>query len=92
MSNILESRIEFKNGKLFRITVLVEFSRGDVKAIYVDRIPKAGYMVLHPSHELNTELLLEVAAYGVKRRDKDYMFPDWQGKLAEFRKNESKEN
>lgn len=36
MENILESRIEFKNNKLFRITVLVEFSKGDVRAIYAD--------------------------------------------------------
>jgi len=45
MENILESRIEFKNNKLFRITVLVEFSKGDVRAIYADTKPKGGYML-----------------------------------------------
>ena len=44
MYNILECRIEFKNHQLFRVTVLVEISRGDVRAICADTKPKAGYM------------------------------------------------
>ena len=75
MSNILESRIEFKNGKLFRVTVLVEFSKGDVRAIYVDTIPKDGYVFLLASTELNAQLLQNVANYGAERPDKNDMFP-----------------
>jgi hypothetical protein len=88
MENILESRIEFKNNKLFRITVLVEFSKGDVRAIYADTKPKGGYMFLKPNQELNTELLQEVAGYGSERNDKDDMFPGWHSKLSELRSTE----
>jgi hypothetical protein len=85
MYNILESRIEFKNNQLFRITVLVEMSRGDVRAIYADTKPKAGYITLKPNQELNNELLQEVAGYGSERKDKDDMFPGWHSKLSELR-------
>jgi len=47
--NILESRIEFNNNQLFRITVLVEMSKGDVRAIYADTKPKSGYFFLKPT-------------------------------------------
>ena len=52
MFNILESRIEFKDTQLFRVTVLVEFSKGDVRAVYADTIPKTGYMFFHPNDGL----------------------------------------
>ncbi len=85
MYNILESRIEFKNNQLFRITVLVEFSRGDVRAIYADTKPKNGYIFLKANQQLNNELLQEVAGYGSERKDKDDMFPGWHSKLVELR-------
>jgi len=88
MYNILESRIEFKNNQLFRITVLVEMSKGDVRAIYADTKPKGGYMSLKPNQELNNKLLQEVAGYGSERKDKDDMFPGWHSKLAELRSTE----
>lgn len=75
MYNILETRIEFQNNQLFRITVLVEMSKGDVRAIYADTKPKCGYMFLMPDQELNNELLQEIAGYGSERADKDDMFP-----------------
>jgi len=90
MYNILESRIEFKNNKLFRITVLVEMSLGDVRAIYADTNIKNGYMTLMPNQELSNELLQEVAGYGSERRDKDDMFPGWHSKLTELRNLEKK--
>lgn len=77
MYNILESRIEFKNNQLFRITVLVEMSKGDVRAIYADTKPKNGYMFLKPTQILNDELLQEVAGYGSERNNKDDIFPCW---------------
>lgn len=85
MYNILESRIEFKNNQLFRITVLVEMSIGDVRAIYADTKPKAGYLVLKPNQSLNDKLLQEVAGYGSERNDKNDMFPGWHSKLTELR-------
>lgn len=90
MYNILESRIEFKDNKLFRITVLVEFSIGDVRAIYADTKPKGGYMFLMPNHNLSNELLQEVAGYGSERSDKDDMFPGWNSKLSELRNTNKK--
>jgi hypothetical protein len=44
MYNILEARIEFKNNQLERITVLVEMSKGDVRAIFATTKPRGGYM------------------------------------------------
>ena len=85
MYNILECRIEFKNNQLFRVTVLVEISRGDVRAIYADTKPKAGYMFLMPNQELNNKLLQQVAAQGKERSDRDDMFPGWHSKLSELR-------
>lgn len=85
MYNILESRIEFRNNELFRITVLVEMSRGDVRAIYADTKPKAGYFFLLPNQEVNNKLLQDVAGGGAERRDKNEMFPGWHSKLTELR-------
>lgn len=85
MYNILESKIEFKDNQLFRITVLVEFSRGDVRAIYADTRIKAGYFFLRSSQELNNKLLQEVAGGGAERGDKDDLFPGWHSKLTELR-------
>lgn len=88
MYNILESRIEFKNNQLFRITVLVEISRGDVRAIYADTKPKGGYIFLQPNQELSNKLLQQVAGQGKERADKDDMFPGWHSKLAQLRSTE----
>ncbi len=77
MENILESRIEFGNNKLLRITVLVEFSKGDVRAIYADTQPKCGYMFLRPNQALNNELLQEVASHGAERHDVADVFPKY---------------
>lgn len=77
MYNILESRIEFKNNQLYRITVLVEISKGDVRAIYADTKPKSGYLFLLPNQELNNELLQRVAGQG-SEISKDDMFPGWR--------------
>lgn len=67
MYNILESKIEFKNNKLFRITVTVEMSKGDVRVIYADTKPRSGYIYLEPDQELNNKLLQEIAGYGIEK-------------------------
>lgn len=89
MNNILESRIEFKNNKLFRITVLVEFSKGDVRAIYADTKPKGGYIFLKPDQELTNDLLQDVSDYGAEISDKDEIFPGWHSKLTESPNSEN---
>ena len=89
MYNILESRIEFKNNEVFRITVLVEMSKGDVRAISADTNQKNGYMSLNPNQEMSKELLQEIAGYGWERNDKDDMFPGWHSKLKELRTTNS---
>ena len=88
MSNSVARRIEFKNNQLFRITVLVEMSKGDVRAIYADTKPNGGYIFLKPNQELNNELLQEIAGYGSERNDKDDMFPGWHSKLSELRRTD----
>ena len=87
MFNILESRIEFKDTQLFRVTVLVEFSKGDVRAVYADTNPKTGYIFFYPNQELNYGFLQAVAGYGQERPDKDYIFPGWHSRLTELRRN-----
>ena len=85
MNNILESKIEFKNNQLFRVTVLVEFSIGDVRAIYADTRPKYGYLVLNPNQDISSKLLQEVSDYGTERHDKNDIFPGWHTRLTELR-------
>ena len=80
MYNILESRIEFKNNKLDRITVLVEISKGDVRVIAMDTIGKPGYKVIEPNETLNEALLQKVAGYGWTRVGIDNLFKGWKAR------------
>ena len=82
MYNILESRIEFKNNQLSRVTVLVEMSKGDVRAIVATTQPRGGYMHLEPNVKVSNELLQEVAGYGLETIDRDEVFPNWKSKLV----------
>lgn len=78
MYNILESRIEFKNNELDRITVLVEMSKDNVRVIAMDTIGKPGYKVLEPNEPLNETLLQKVAGYGWTRVGVDSLFRGWK--------------
>lgn len=78
--NILECRIEFKNNQIFSVTVLVEMSKFDIRAIYANTEPACGYMSLKQNESISNELLQEVAGYGYEKNDKDYLFPDWKKK------------
>jgi len=80
--NILEARIEFKNKHLERITVLVEISKGDVRAYFATTEPRPGYMHIQPGSMVSNELLQKVAGYGSKTLDRDKIFPKWKSKLA----------
>lgn len=78
MYNILEAKIEFKNNQIDRITVLVEISKGDVRAIYATTKPRGGYTCIPPAAKVNDELLQEVAGYGMETVDRDRIFHNWR--------------
>lgn len=78
MYNILECKIDFKNNQLYRVTVLVEISRGDIRAIFVTTECRNGYMHLEPNAKISNELLQEVAGYGLETMDRDKIFPNAQ--------------
>jgi hypothetical protein len=81
MYNILEARIEYRSRKLHRITVLVEISQGDVRAIFSTDSFRPGYDSLNPTEdEVSDALLQRVAAYGKQTIDRDTIFPNWKAK------------
>lgn len=73
--NILEAKIEYSNAKINKITVLVEISENDIRAIHATTKPRGGYMNIKPSAKLNEELLQEVAGYGMEV-EKSKFFPE----------------
>lgn len=81
---ILETRIEFKDNKIKRITVLVDCTANystpfsDVRAIYATTRPTGGYMNIPMSAKINEELLQQVAAAGMQTVDRDEIFPNWK--------------
>jgi hypothetical protein len=81
MYNIIEARIEYENKKLHRITVLVEISKGDIRAIFSTVGFKPGYDYLQPDEPVNDALLQRVAGYGMETVDKKSIFPNWNKKL-----------
>jgi len=64
--NILEARIEFKNGKPERVSVLVEISENDIRAFYATTKLRAGYTHIPPSAIINEKLLQDVAGSGME--------------------------
>lgn len=79
MYNILEARIEYKAGQIERVTVLVEMSPGDRRAIFATSKPSGGYTHIYPNAALNDALLQDVAAFGMETVDRDEIFPKWKG-------------
>lgn len=77
MYNILQVHIEYKNGRLFKVTVLVEISKGDIRAIFSTVVPKAGYDYLQPGEPVNDALFQRVAGYGCQTSDYT-VFPNWK--------------
>jgi hypothetical protein len=86
--NILETRIEFENNKVQRITVLVDCTGGyskpfsDVRAIFATTKPRGGYMNIPASAQISDKLLQEVAAAGMETVDRDDIFPNWKKKYT----------
>jgi hypothetical protein len=81
--NILEARIEYRNKRLHRVTVLVEMSQGDIRAIYATDTFTAGYECLSPDEPVTNELLQRVAGYGRQAPIADHgkLFPGWKKHL-----------
>jgi hypothetical protein len=86
---ILETRIEFLNNKIQRITVLVDCTGGsskpysDVRAIFATTKPRGGYMNIPQSASISDKLLQEVAAAGMETVDRDEIFPNWKKKYSD---------
>ena len=81
MYNILQARIEYRNKQLHKVTVLVEISQGDIRAICSTAGFKHGYDYLNPNEPVNDQLLQRVAGYGMgmPTADRDAAFPGWRG-------------
>lgn len=76
--NILEAHIEYRNRKLHKVTVLVEISQGDVRAIYATDTYVGGYEFLQPDEPVTNELLQRVAGCGRQSVDRDKIFKGWK--------------
>lgn len=78
--NILEARIEYRDRRITRVTVLVEISKGDVRAIFATDTPRNGYTHIEPGAQVTEDLLQDVAGYGMQTVDRDTIFPNWRAK------------
>lgn len=78
--NILEARIELANGQPVRITVLVEISKNDVRAIFATNKPRPGYTHIPAGATITDRLLQDVAGFGMETVDRDEIFPKWRSK------------
>jgi hypothetical protein len=80
MYNILDARIEYKDRRLTRITVLVEISKGDIRAIHCTTGEKQGYDHIEPDEPVTDALLQRVAGYGMQIPipDVSKTFPGWK--------------
>jgi hypothetical protein len=81
--NILEARVEFKNNKIERVTVLVDCTSkhlkplSDLRAYFATVKPLSGSMVIPTDANVSNDLLQEVAATGLETVDRDEIFPKW---------------
>jgi len=82
MYNILEAKIEFSNNVIDRITLLVEISKNDVRAIFATTKVRPGYIHIPFAAEISNELLQEIAGYGCETDDRDQIFSNWKKKYA----------
>lgn len=86
MENIIETRIEFKNGEVTRVTVLADFTPSiltpgsDVRALFITSERRGGYAYIQKNKELS-ELIQETVDYGMETVDRDEIFPNWKNKF-----------
>lgn len=85
---ILESRIEFINNQISKITVLINCTGrrskpySDVRAIYATTKAMAGYMNIPPLlSDVSNDILQRVASGGTQTYDRDKIFPGWKKRL-----------
>lgn len=83
MYNILQAHIEYKDRKLYRVTVLVEISERDLRVIFSTPTIGPGYDAIRPDEPVTDELLQRIAGYGRQTHDLDKLFPGWK---AQFKK------
>jgi hypothetical protein len=69
---IIQAHQHYKNGQLQQVSVLVQISPGDVRAIYATTQPTAGHMHLPPNASLTPQLLHQVATQGIEDSSKKY--------------------
>lgn len=87
MYNILETRIEFRNNLLHKVTVLVDCTsedshpHSDVRAYEATTKVSSGYMSFLPHTELSQKLLQRVASDGRQNHNRDKIFPNWRTNL-----------
>lgn len=81
LQKILEARIEYtEDGYISRVTVLVEMSRNDIRAISASTEPMSGFTHILAQKEIKSSLLQDVANYGMEiiGMDKNRIFPKWK--------------
>ena len=80
MYNIWEARIEYRKRKLYRVTVLVEISERDIRAISSTPGIGAGYDAISPDEPVTDALLQRVAGYGrqIPVDEMGKFFPSWR--------------
>lgn len=79
---ILESHIEFENNFPVCVMVLVEISKGDIRAIESNSKPSGGYYFILPETPLSEELLQTVAARGCTITEREAIPAEWIKKYS----------
>jgi hypothetical protein len=76
--NILQAHINYQQGKLESVTVLVKISPDDIRAMQAGRKKTAGYLYFEPIVEIGDGLLQLVAELGMELPpdERDRIFPD----------------
>lgn len=80
MYNILEAHIQYKDRKLCKVTVLVEISQYDIRAIFSTPDIGPGYDAIFPNEPVSDDLLQRVAGYGrqIPIDEMGKVFPRWR--------------
>ena len=84
MYKILEAKIEFKDNYVSKVIVLVQMSKGDIRAIQGDNKIKSVYMTIPSGAKIHDQLLQEVAGYGreIVGWWEDEIFREWKEKYV----------
>lgn len=69
--NILEAIVRYHKGQLFEVIVLVEISRGDIRAMRASQAYSPAYTFIEPNELISDKLLQRIAAQGYTLFPKD---------------------